>query len=172
MLATFIDLFLEALTGEPHMYPRPYETMYHFAQRLKKMKRRQYCSTVWQMRKQGLIRITIKNNQKFIQCTKKGQLEILFKKAVLKKPARWDGKWRLAVFDIPERSKDKRSLLRGLLKKNDFYKLQASVYINPHPLNREAVRYLKESGLIDYIRLIKVEEMDNDKDLRKRFRLK
>ncbi|MCL5666400.1 MAG: CRISPR-associated endonuclease Cas2 [Patescibacteria group bacterium] len=172
MLASFVDLLLEALTGQPQLYPRPYESMYHFAKRLKEMKRRQFCSSVWQMERQGLIEIVKKNNTKFIKCTKKGQLEILLKKAVMKKPSVWDGKWRIVVFDIPEESKAKRNLLRWLLKKNGYNKLQASVYINPYPLNREAIKYLQETKLIDFIRIIKVEEMDNDTDLRKKFNLK
>ncbi len=76
------------------------------------------------------------------------------------------------MFDIPESSKSKRSLLRRLLKKNNFCKLQASVYINPYPLNREAVEYLKETGLIEYIRILKVEELDNDIELLKKYGLK
>jgi hypothetical protein len=49
--------------------------------------------------------------------------------------------------------------------------LQDSVYANPYPLNREAVKYLEETGLSEYIRIIKVEEMDNDRDLKKKFGL-
>ncbi len=45
------------------------------------------------------------------------------------------------------------------------------MFINPYSLNREAVSYLKESGLMDYIRILKVEEMDNDLDLQKKFKL-
>ena len=75
------------------------------------------------------------------------------------------------MFDIPEGSKEKRAILRSLLKRNDFCKLQASVYISPFSLNREAISYLNSSGLRDYIRILKVEEMDYDKDLLKRFGL-
>ena len=131
-----------------------------------------YRSTVYKLHKRGWIKIVDKNAQKFIRLTKAGQLEVLLAKARLPTPEKWDGKWRMVVFDIPEEAKGKRNLLRGLLKKNNFYQLQASVYINPYPLHREAVQYLQQSGLISYIRIIKVEEMDNDKDLRKRFKLK
>lgn len=75
------------------------------------------------------------------------------------------------MFDIPEGCKEKRNVLRILLKQNGYIKLQASVYINPYPLNREAVRYLNNSGLRSYIRIIKVEEMDFEKDLIKKFGL-
>lgn len=113
-----------------------------------------------------------KDNERFIKLTRSGQLEALLVKARLaEKPKKWDGKWRMVIFDIPEDSHEKRDFLRYLLKKNNFKKLQASVFINPYPLNREAVSYLKETGLIHFIRIIKVEEMDDDTDLKKHFKL-
>ena len=40
-------------------------------------------------------------------------------------------------------SKPQRHLFRKLLRKNGFYKLQASVFISPYSLNREALEYLR-----------------------------
>ncbi len=129
-------------------------------------------NVLYYLAKKGLIKIVDKHNERFIKLTNKGQLEALLSKARLKgERKKWDGKWRLIVFDIPEESREKRNHFRWLLKHNGFFKLQASVFISPYPLNREAVDYLKETGLINYIRILKVEEMDNDKDLRKHFSL-
>ena len=44
--------------------------------------------------------------------------------------------------------------------------MQASVFVSPDALNREAVKFLKQTGLIRYIRIIKAEEMDDDGDLK------
>ena len=122
--------------------------------------------------KHGWIKYIDKNNERFVKLTKKGQLEALLAKARLPdKPGKWDGKWRVIIFDIPEESEEKRNFFRYLLKQNGYVKLQHSVYVNPYPLNREAILYLNKSGLSDYIRVLKVEEMDNDKDLRKKFNL-
>lgn len=130
-------------------------------------------STVYYLIKKGLIKTVNKDNQRFIRLTKNGELEALLAKARLADiPTEWDGKWRMIIFDIPEDSHEKRDFLRHLLKKNNFKKLQASVFINPYPLNREAIEYLKATGLISFIRIIKVEEMDDDKDLKKIFGLK
>ncbi|MEK7161155.1 MAG: CRISPR-associated endonuclease Cas2, partial [Patescibacteria group bacterium] len=84
----------------------------------------------------------------------------------------WDGQWRMVIFDIPEDFREKRDLLRSLLKRNQFIKLQASVFISPYALNREAIEYLNISGLKRYIRIIKIDEIDSDEDLKKRFNLK
>ena len=133
--------------------------------------RRSYENTLYSLHKKGWIKFVNSEKGKFLQLTKKGQLETLLVKALLPVPQKWDGKWRVIMFDIPEESKEKRNTLRWLLKKNNFFQLQASVYINPYPLNREAVEYLQQTGLIAYIRILKIEEMDNDKELKKHFKL-
>ncbi len=131
-----------------------------------------YRRTLYKWQKRGWIKFVNKDAERFIKLTKNGELEALLVKARLPAPQQWDKKWRMIVFDIPEDCKEKRNQLRDLLKRNSFYKLQASVYINPFPLNREAVEYLKQSRLIYYIRIIKVDEIDDDADLKKRYNLK
>jgi DNA-binding transcriptional regulator PaaX len=119
----------------------------------------------------GYINYVDKNNERFVKITRKGELKILMSKAGVVKTVDWDGKWRLIIFDIPEESSNLRDRFRELLKTYDYKMLQGSVFINPYPLNREAVKYLKESGLIKYIRMLKIEEMDDDGDLKKYFGL-
>ena len=136
------------------------------------MSRKHVYDSIYSLKRRGLVKAVSKNEKKFISLTSKGQLELLLSKAALKKPSKWDGRWRIMIFDIPEDSRDKRNKLRSLLKRNGFIKLQASVFISPYPLNREAIKYLRESGLISYIRIIRADEIDDDRDLRKKFSLK
>jgi DNA-binding transcriptional regulator PaaX len=128
---------------------------------------------LYHLKKKGLIKEISKNGKRFFELTKKGEMqELLIKASInpIKKEA-WDGKWRLAIFDIPEEAREKRDKLRRLLKENGFIKLQASVFINPYPLNRSAVLYLKQSGLIEFIRLARIDDLDDDSDLKKKFKL-
>ncbi len=138
---------------------------------LKGASRKSCYEAMRRMKSRGLVKIVKKDDKHFIILTREGELEKLFIKAKITKTCHWDGKWRIIIFDIPEDARDKRDQLRRLLKINNFLKLQASVFINPFPLNREAVLYLNESGLANYIRIIRVDEMDNDKELRKKFNL-
>ncbi len=149
----------------------PYGVGYKLAMKQRCLSRREFGQAVFRLNKRGLISIFSKNNERFIKLTQKGQLEVLLSKAKIERQNVWDRKWRLFIFDIPEESKDKRNTLRSLLKKNDFCKLQASVYISPYPLNREAINYLNSSGLREYIRILKVDEIDDDKDLLRIFNL-
>lgn len=131
-----------------------------------------FLRTARYLEQKGWIRFVDKHNERFVKLTKKGELRALLVKAKNPEiPKTWDGRWRMVIFDIPEASNSQRNFFRYLLKKNGFIQLQASVYVSPYPLNREAIKYLQESHLIDYIRIAKIEEMDNDSDLRKKFKI-
>jgi phenylacetic acid degradation operon negative regulatory protein len=131
-----------------------------------------YKSSVYNLRRSGVIDIISKDGKKLLKLTKKGQLKVLLAKAQLPEQGKWDGKWRIILFDIPEGARLQRDQFRGLLKRNNFKKLQASVYASPYPLNREAIEYLRQTRLMAYIRIIKAEEIDDDRDLKKKFSLK
>lgn len=47
----------------------------------------------------------------------------------------WDGKWRMVVFDVPERERVLRNKLRKQLRAARFGGLQGSVWITPDPLD-------------------------------------
>jgi CRISPR-associated endonuclease Cas2 len=117
------------------------------------------------------VEIISREGKTFIRLTEKGALEALLAKAGVEKKQKWDGKWRVCIYDIPQSARLQRDRFRMLLKQHGFRKLQGSVFIHPFSLNREAISYLQQSGLIKYIRFLKVEEMDNDQDLRKFFKL-
>ncbi len=123
------------------------------------------------MESTGLVKKISKDSKIFFELTAKGELDLLLLKAAIEVPKVWDFRWRLLIFDIPEDCRDKRDELRLLLKNKGFKKLQQSVFIHPYPLNKEAVSYLKQTGLIKYIRIITAYEIDDDTDLRKKFKL-
>lgn len=171
-LSTFINALLFELKELDGIMPMLLATPYQRGRRLLYGNNyNSYRCSVYNLRKRGSIKIVTKQGRKFLKLTSKGQLEILMTKVVMPISGKWDHKWRMIIFDIPEQAKFQRNKLRWLLKKNNFRKLQASVYISPYPLNREAVKYLEQTGLNNYIRIIKVEEMDNDRDLKKKFKL-
>jgi CRISPR-associated endonuclease Cas2 len=166
---TLVKAILQALFEAGRSLPHPLKTTYGWIKRSKPLSYKEYCDTVYHLTRRGVVEMAKKNGQNFLRLTEKGALEILLQKADIQKKSNWDGKWRVLVFDIPEDAHPQRDRFRLLLKRQGFFKLQASVFVHPHPLNREAISYLEESGLIKYIRLLKVEEMDNDEDLRARF---
>jgi phenylacetic acid degradation operon negative regulatory protein len=166
--------FLEFLSDAAKMLPMPFETPYAWIRRAGDaggMSKIKYHGMVNRLKKRGVIAVTQKSDRRFIQLTSKGQLQTLLLKSRLPRTKTWDGKWRLVMFDIPEQSKYKRDQLRTLLKKDGFAKIQESVFISPYPISRHGVEYLKTTGLINYIRMLRVDEMDDEKELLNKFKL-
>jgi len=136
-----------------------------------------YLLTVDRMKKRGWleeVKKAKKGGKRFLKLTKKGRVQaLLYKLQEIKQPVAksWDGKWRLAIFDIPEQAKSERNRIRRVLKCVGFQVLQKSVYIYPFELPAHTVAYLEESGLSKFIRFIRADKMDNDKDLKRRFEL-
>jgi DNA-binding transcriptional regulator PaaX len=50
---------------------------------------------------------------------------------------KWDGRWRLVVFDVPTTQNSRRSRLTRYLRKRGFGRLQNSVWITPDVLEEE-----------------------------------
>src|SRR3989338_839225 len=126
---------------------------------------------LYQLQKQGWLKFEYKEAKRIIKLTKKGELEALFQKAHTEsREGKWDGKWRMGIFDIPENARNVRDQLRRLLKGFGFQALQASVYVYPLALSTAATEFLKKSGLMRYIRFVRVDSFDDDADLRKQFK--
>lgn len=48
-----------------------------------------------------------------------------------------DGRWRVIIFDIPEKRRSARDLLRSKLNEFECYQLQKSVYVTPYKCEKE-----------------------------------
>ena len=72
--------------------------------------------------------------------------EIIPLKNLSDKP--WDGLWRIVIFDIEEKEKHIRDLIRRKLKSLGFAMWQESVYLTPHPIAEEMNEFLEEKNLI------------------------
>ncbi|MEK7176194.1 MAG: hypothetical protein AAB695_02350 [Patescibacteria group bacterium] len=89
----------------------------------------------------------------------------------LKKPRRWDGKWRVMVFDIPEKKRIIRNDLTALFRAADIYRLQDSVWIYPYDCEDIITLLKTDFGVGKYLLYMIVEELENDKYLRNWFDL-
>ncbi len=123
-----------------------------------------------------LIIIKEEDNGKFIiELTGKGKKkvgEIQFESMEIKKPKVWDEKWRIIVFDIPEKQKKRaRNALREKLQKLNFYQLQKSVWVYPYSCEKE-IQFLCEFFDINpFVNIIIAEKIYDDTKLRKYFKL-
>jgi len=95
-----------------------------------------------------------------ISLTKTGKRlisSILAKQNVLNK--KWDGKYRLVIFDIPESKKRSRDWLREELYLLNYIQLQKSVFIGKHPLAPNIIKDIKKNGIghnVNYLLVDKI----------------
>lgn len=83
----------------------------------------------------------------------------------------WDGKWRIVIFDIPEKMKRVREALRYHLKRLGFRELQHSVFVIPFKCHDE-IEYLVEfHNVRRFVRFIEAHHIDNELDLKHKFNL-
>ena len=126
------------------------------------------------LREKGLIEIIEINGKKVARITKKGEgkLDFLDKHNFkLKIPKKWDGRWRVVIFDIKESRSKTRFLLRKTLSQIGFVRLQNSVWLYPYDCE-DLISLLKADFKIgkDVLYMI-VEKLENDWHLRKTFKL-
>jgi len=141
----------------------------------KKYPKKRIRDTFYNLKRAGLIEIEKKNNQIYIRLTKEGKRKAgIFQidSLKIKRPKKWDKKWRLVIFDISSLKKIYREAFRGKLKELGFYLLQKSVWIYPFDCEAEIDLLRKFFGLSEKeIRLITAEDIENDKELKKIFKL-
>ena len=123
----------------------------------------------------GLIKRVGTTNGTSLRLTEKGRylaqsLEIENTIRV-QKQRRWDGKWRIVIFNIWESRRGVRDRLRILLQRNGFVKIQNSVWVYPYDCEELLVFLRTDLRLGKGILYIVAEEVEHDKTLRKHFRL-
>jgi len=110
-----------------------------------------------------------------VQITEKGRKiirDIEFENMKIAKPARWDGKWRVVIFDIPEGVKKyARDALRQKLQRTGFLLLQKSVWIFPYPCEKEIQLICEVFEVSQYVNIITAEKIYNDDCAKKYFSL-
>src|SRR3989339_2098968 len=115
--------------------------------------------------KDGFVKIVL---------TKEGQKKALkFKldEMEIKKPAKWDGEWRIVIFDIPEKFKKAREALRIKLKELGFLELQKSVFILPYECEDE-INFIVEVFLIrPFVRIVRAKSFTNEEQIKIKFGL-
>jgi len=116
-------------------------------------------------KKDGTVTVLLNENGE------KRILEHSLDKLFIKKPKKWDGYWRIVIFDIPEYKKQARDSLTFKLKQLGLYKLQKSVYVFPYNCKDE-VNFISEVFEVKpYVRFIIANYLDVALDLKREFKL-
>jgi hypothetical protein len=107
--------------------------------------------SIWRLKKAGFV----EKKGNFFFLTEKGKKlagYILSRKKIFDK--KWDGKFRIVIFDIPEKSRKDRNWLRQELYFLKYRKLQESVFIGKHPLPQDLIKDIKQKKMGNFVNYI------------------
>ncbi len=106
--------------------------------------------------------------------TKNGELELVrrkFEKYQFPAKFKWDGKWRVICFDIPEKKKYVRHVVQQKLVEIGCYRLQDSVFVTPHKCG-EILKLAHDAFYLHkHVRGMVVTQIDDEQALLGRFKL-
>jgi len=102
---------------------------------------------------------------------KRRALRFNINKLEIKRPTKWDRKWRIVMFDIPEKLRVLRDSLRLHFKEIGLIELQKSVFVYPYPCSKEIEFILEFYNARKHVRFILAEKVDNELHLKKKFSL-
>ncbi len=121
-------------------------------------------SRVRYLERQGLLFRDKDKNKLGLTLKGKQITDVLTEKYnILKKP--WDGKFRIVIFDIPEKKKSWRAELRKELNLMQYVLLQRSVYIGKYPLATSFLKELNKEGISKNVFIFTAEQMDRQDEV-------
>lgn len=116
------------------------------------------------MRKQKLI--TVKNGRYVL--TAQGEYTLAregFLQLIQPKPRRWDGKWRVLAFDLPNSRTRERNTLRDILHANGFALLQKSMWVYPYPCDDFVAMIKTKLKIRPFVLYMIVDSIENQERL-------
>ena len=141
----------EDMMNKPHIYAYGYERDLKksaLSQALKRLREKGYIEKLPDERDESKI---------LIKLTSLGREFILLSQPEDK--IKWDGKWRIVVFDIPENKRSVRDILRGRLKLWGFTPWQQSVWASKKNITNKLRKLIKELEIEDWVLVIESENV-------------
>lgn len=129
--------------------------------------------TVNRLKRQKLILVSEDGDKIRMELTENGRRKVLAYKLeeMCLKRGRWDGWWRVVIFDIPEKKRAARNVLRSKMQELGFYMLQKSVLVTPWEC-KEEIDFIKHLyGVGDHVTLIRAKTFDEEDLVRNYFEL-
>lgn len=139
----------------------------------KRYKKKNVYNVFYRLQKEGYLNIEERGHQVYISLTKEGRRKagrFQIDSLKINKSKKWDGKWRVVIFDIAQLKKMQRNALREKLKELGFRQLQKSVLVCPHECKDE-IELLREFFALskNEMRLIIAESIEEDSYFNKIF---
>lgn len=115
-----------------------------------------------------------KDGKKYLRVTPAGRKVFAFEQAkvVLKnQKKKWDGRWRMIVFDVPERRRRIRVRLCTVMREIGFARLQDSVWVYPYDCEDFVALLKAELKIGNDVLYAIADTTEHDKGLQQQFNL-
>lgn len=109
------------------------------------------------LRRQGYIQTFTTRKEKYIELTPKGVRHVknLFLQNIkIVHKGKWDKKWRVVIFDIPEKLHHSRDVFRNKIKQLSFIQIQKSVYVFPFECTQEISKIGQILNITKYVTIM------------------
>lgn len=131
---------------------------------------------VKEFKEHKMIRYVNKGEWWNVELTAKGRAiaeKIKLDDIEIVKPKKWNKRWHLVIFDVPEKNKIARDALRKKIKEIGLVEIQKSTFIHPYPCKEEIDKIIDFFELRKCVLQLEVSNLDKSiKDrLIKKFRL-
>jgi len=117
----------------------------------------------------GYVHEKIIDGKKSFSLTNKGKLR--YESLKENRPKRWDGKWRLISFDVHEKNRNKRNLLRKELQLYGFQMIHQSTWAYPYPCDEYIALLKSDLSFGKNVQYMLVEYLDMHIELKRLFNL-
>lgn len=157
-LAELGEAMLESFFPKKYAYTAIWRPLFGLDGK-KKVDRHTISAILWRLRRQGLVERLGARRQSRWRLTPKGkkfQVELSSKPMVVSPEP--DGISRLVIFDIPEREREKRTVIRAELAGCNFRQLQKSVWIGECPLPKEFIDLVDDLDLAGHLHIFSIRE--------------
>jgi DNA-binding transcriptional regulator PaaX len=127
-----------------------------------------------ELEKQNFVDIYMKDEEEVMEITEKGKKRILqyqIDDIYIKRPKKWDGSWRMVMFDIPEKHKKARKALTRKLQEMEFYPLQKSVFLCPFDCKDEIDFVSEFFGVRKFIKHVVAKKIDDENYFKRHYNL-
>ncbi len=127
---------------------------------LRSKNRQKFSQLIYHLKRNNYIKVkSIQGNQALV-LTKRGiekALQAKFKLDNSNRQKRKDGKWIMLIFDVPEKWRKSRDLLRRILYSLGYKMFQQSVWITPYDVSERTESLLQEYSLDDFVKTFLIE---------------
>jgi DNA-binding PadR family transcriptional regulator len=117
-----------------------------------------------ELKRQGLVHITKDEDRLHYAVTPAGAYrlqQLMLDEINIEIPQKWDKKWRIVCFDVPNNFSKQRAAFTDKLQRYDFVMLQKSTWVHPAPCFEQIEQLASHYNVLRYCTLLEVSRMDD-----------